>query len=300
MSDGDWLKPEALEIERLAAMLSGSELQSLLLRELRRRASARAVAEVVAQYRNSPFCQPALVDQRTSTEVDAHLLAAADAFEAVELAPVAPLGTCSSFAVTDQNRVLSALRQTEVVADPTNVLALECASRLRVRPDVPVHLATSQRVVRAQPVPKLPGFTQHFRIFALASGGRESQDHAFTLECVLLHIRSMLRALDRLEQYGYDFGARRVVVLTTQQKQRLGQRVIEALNLECAHQPLEHAYYSGGLRYQVWLQPGDEAIPLIDGGVFDWLATLAQNRRLVYVASGAGAQLIPLRFRRTA
>jgi hypothetical protein len=40
-------------------------------------------------------------------------------------------------------------------------------------------------------------------------------------------------------------------------------------------------------------------VPLIDGGAFDWLATLASNRRAVYVATGTGAQLIAWRFRST-
>jgi hypothetical protein len=34
--------------------------------------------------------------------------------------------------------VLSALRSTEVVSDPTNVLALECAARLRSNEEAPV------------------------------------------------------------------------------------------------------------------------------------------------------------------
>ena len=37
-------------------------------------------------------------------------------------------------------------------------------------------------------------------------------------------------------------------------------------------------------------------IPLADGGLFDWLATLTGNHRNVYVASGLGAQLVPLAF----
>ena len=43
--------------------------------------------------------------------------------------------------------------------------------------------------------------------------------------------------------------------------------------------------------------PDGAAIPLIDGGAFDWLAQLSANRRAVYVATGAGAQLIAARFR---
>lgn len=63
--------------------------------------------------------------------------------------------------------------------------------------------------------------------------------------------------------------------------------------------PLEHPYYSGGVRYMLWAttSSGDE-VPLGDGGLFDWLGTLTANRRNVYVASGMGAQLVPLVFKR--
>jgi len=40
-----------------------------------------------------------------------------------------------------------------------------------------------------------------------------------------------------------------------------------------------------------------DAYRAIDGGVFDWLAKLTSNRRAVYVATGAGAQVMALRFR---
>jgi hypothetical protein len=44
--------------------------------------------------------------------------------------------------------------------------------------------------------------------------------------------------------------------------------------------------------------PDGSEVPLIDGGVFDWLAKLASNRRAVHVATGSGSQLIALRFRK--
>ena len=47
-----------------------------------------------------------LVGQRASRallEVDGHLFAAAAAFEAIELSPLAPLGVCSSIALASQN-----------------------------------------------------------------------------------------------------------------------------------------------------------------------------------------------------
>src|SRR5215468_6779803 len=61
--------------ERLATELSGSELQSVLLEVMQRRAGARKPADVLAQYRRDPFCKPAAIDLRTSVAVDAHLLA---------------------------------------------------------------------------------------------------------------------------------------------------------------------------------------------------------------------------------
>jgi hypothetical protein len=283
--------------------LSGSELSSVLLEVMQRHAAARSPADTLAQYERDRFCTPAACDQRTSVEVDGHLLAAAADFEAIELSPVAPLATCSSVAPTHQNRVLSALRSTEVVADPTNVLALECARRLRTAAE-PIHLATTQRVIRTQPFPKLPGYAAHFRIFVLASGGIETKDHAFTADTFERHIRTMLAALDRLERHGYAFGARRVDILATPQRAAVADRIASALSATASgdtaiqRKLLEHVYYSGGMRYMVWVTPPDGSeLPLIDGGSFDWLAKLTSNRRAVYVASGAGAQQIPIRFR---
>lgn len=300
MAERSWITDRvgAPAFERLAAELSGSELQSVLLEVMSRRAKQRAPAEVLAQFRRDGFCRPAVVDQRTSVALDAHLLAAAEGFEAIELSPVAPLAACSSVALTDQNRVLSALRGTEIVSDPTNVLALECALRLRTSPAKDVHFATSQRVIRAQPVPKLPGYAPHFRIFVLASGGQEAKDHAFTVGTLVRHVRTMMGALDRLEAHGYSFGARRVDVLATEERARLGDRVAEALGAIAARKPLVHDYYSGGLRTMLWVTAPDGAeVPLVDGGAFDWLAKLTSSRRAVFVATGAGAQLIALRFR---
>jgi hypothetical protein len=133
MSDRAWIAERVGHeaFEQLAAGLAGSDLHSVLLEVMQRRAGQRAPAEVLAQYLRDDFCVPASVDLREACEIDRHLLAAASRFEALDLAPVAPLGVSSTVARTSQRRVLSALRMTEVVSDPTNVLALECAKRLR-------------------------------------------------------------------------------------------------------------------------------------------------------------------------
>ena len=187
MTDRDWIVDRigAPAFDQLATELAGSDLHSVLLEVMQRRAASRSPADVLAHYERDPFCAPAIVDLRESHAVDGHLLAAANGFEALGLSPVAPLGASSAMAHTGQNRVLSALRMMEVVSDSTNVLALECARRLRGRWDVPVHLATCHRVLRTQPQPRLPGHSQHFNLFALASGGRETKDHAFTVDTLV-------------------------------------------------------------------------------------------------------------------
>jgi hypothetical protein len=279
--------------------LPASRLWSLLLEVAETRAAARRLAELMEQWDRDRFVQPAIVDQRSLVEVDRHLLAAASAFESMELSPVAPLGVCSLMGLTSQNKVLSALRGTEVVSDPTNVMALECVRRMRRNVEGVVRLATSHRCVRAQEIPKVPGFTANFRIFCLASAGLERQSHAFVVEALAEHVTVMLNALDRLEQHGFAFPGRRITVFATEAKAELGDRIVAMLGQPAvARARLEHAYYNGGLRFQVAAQSGNGVeMPLVDGGAFDWVAKLTSNRRAVYVASGLGSQLVPLMFR---
>ena len=284
----------------LAEGLPASEVWSLLLDVMARRAARRAPADLLRQWAQDGFTSLSAVDQRTFVALDAELLAAAAAFDAVELSPLAPLGGCSVVAPTSQNKIVSALRGTEVVADPTSVLALECASRLRAAPDAVVRLATSHRCVRAQAFPKKPGFAQHFRIFCLASAGRERQGHRFVVEALSEQIATHLAALDRLEQRGYSFPNRRVTVLATPETTAPADRVAEAIRgVPVERRPLEHRYYDG-FRFMINAgESGDGGIPLIDGGAFDWVGTLASNRRFAFVASGMGSQLIAFAFRRS-
>jgi hypothetical protein len=278
--------------------LPASEVWSLLLDVLARRAGGRAPADLLRQWKRDGFTRPAYIDQRSLVALDGHLLAAAEAFEAIELSPLAPLGACSVVGLASQNKVVSTLRGTEVVSDPTNVLALECARRLCEHADREVRLATCHRCVRAQETPKRPGFAPHFRIFCLATAARERKDHAFVVEALAEHIATHLAALDRLEQHGYAFPGRSVKVLATAARAQLGDRIAGAVQgAPVVREVLEHAYYDG-LRFMISARStlGDE-IPLIDGGAFDWLGKLTSNRRFAFVASGMGSQLAAYLFR---
>ncbi|MGH9347840.1 MAG: hypothetical protein ACRD26_11305 [Vicinamibacterales bacterium] len=298
-SDRSWVM-SGLDDRAATALLEtlpASALWSLLLAVMDRRAQHRSVPDLARQWKRDGFTQPATVDQRTLNALDGHLLAAAADFEAIELSPLAPLGSCSVVGLASQNKIVSALRGTELVADPTNVFALECARRLRIDASRVVRLATCHRCVRGQEVPKLPGYTQHFRIFCLATAGRERRDHGLLVEALTEHIATHLRALDRLEQHGYAFSDRRVRILATEARASVADRLAAMVpGIPVARERLDRAYYDG-LRFMIDVRSAEgDAGPLIDGGVFDWVGRLAANRRLVFVASGMGAQLVAARF----
>jgi hypothetical protein len=296
----DWIASRIGEGEyaRLTEGLPAAELWSLLLDVFAERARQRTPADLLQQWQRDRFVQPSMVDQRTFVELDGHLLAAAHAFEAIELSPLAPLGACSVVGIASQNKIVSALRGTEVVADPTNLFALECARRLRHDPRQVVRLATCHRCVRGQQAPKGPGFAQHFRIFCLGTAGHERGNHGLLVDALIEHITTHLAALDRLEAHGYAFPGRRVRVLTTEARAELGDRIARGVTgVTVERERLEHPYYDG-LRFMIGVRgPDGGEFPFIDGGAFDWVAKLTSNRKLVFVASGMGSQLAAYAFR---
>jgi hypothetical protein len=284
----------------LAQGLAASELWSLLLGVAEQRAAQRSAAQVQQQWERDRFVCPAYVDQRTLNQLDGHLLAAASAFEALELSPLAPLGSCSAIALASQNKIVSTVRGTEVVSDPTNLLALESARRLRKNGQT-VKLTTNHRCVRAQAVPKVAGFAAHFRLFCITSAGHERKDQAFLVESLSEHIQTHLSALNRLEQHGYGFPDRILKILATPERQALGERVASGVGglggTSVIFETLAHDYYDG-LRFMISARsPGGEHMPLIDGGAFDWLRKLTSNNKLVFVASGFGSQLAAYLYR---
>ena len=277
----------------------------MLLELSRRQAKQRRPVDLTRQYERDGFVSPGLIDQRTAHRLDGIALDAAAEFEAILLSPVAPLGTCSVLAPTSQDRTLSAVRGTEVVSDPTNVLALECARRLAEHPDSAVRLCTVHQVLRAQALPPEPGFSRHFRLFALAEAGRAQPEDGFEVRAVSRHLQVFDRVFDGLQQWSMRFPNRKAVVHANADTRVLADRVQAAIeqtlpHVACERVSFDAAYYDG---LRVLFGADDRSgsfIPIADTGRFDWIARLTANARLRYVASGLGLQLAPLRFGRGA
>src|SRR5688500_15505142 len=118
-------------LEILTERLAPTDLQSLLMAVYRERASQQTTARVIDQYANNRFVRPSPIDLRARLELDRLALDSASAFEALDLSPLCPLGTVSRLGPVDQNNMVTTIRNSEVVSDCTNVLALECALRRR-------------------------------------------------------------------------------------------------------------------------------------------------------------------------
>ncbi|HYD41644.1 MAG TPA: hypothetical protein VEB43_12525 [Anaeromyxobacter sp.] len=192
--------------ERLAA-LDASPLGSLLLAVYRAHAARVTPAALSAAHARAGRYQPSAVDARLLHRADGAAYAAAAAFEALDLAPVEPLGACAALGGVDPNLVLGALRGAEVLADPTVALALEAARRRTdraVRRAVRHRFCTSARCVRVQPI--APPLVPHFRLFALVSAGRDPGDHRFEREEIVTHLSAWLSFAAGLRAAGFRVG----------------------------------------------------------------------------------------------
>lgn len=290
--------------EPLAA-LSPSATTPVWLDVARQQASRRSPADLLAQYAADRFVSPSAIDLKLSVRLDSLILEAADEFEAVLFSPLAPLGSCSVLGPTSQDRTISALRSLEVVSDPTNVMALECARRLRESPDRAVRLCTLHQVVRAQPAPRQPGFSQHFRMFAMAEAGLGRANDGFEVEAVVRQLSTFDRFFDAAHAVGLRFAQRRLIILSSPESETSMERIANALADALPHVAQERgalnsSYYSGlRVQFGASTQTG-EFCPIGDLGAFDWMARLTANRKLRFVASGLGIQLAPLLFREPA
>ncbi|KQM82532.1 hypothetical protein [Agromyces sp. Leaf222] len=278
------------------------DLRGERLAEARDAAARRRPAQLLAQWADDGLVAPSPVDLRASVALDALALAAAPDHDALLLSPVAPLGATSVLGPTSQDRVLSTIRPVEVVSDPTNVLALEAARRLRAATDDVVRLCTVHQTLRMQPAPAGRGRTRHFRMFALADAGRARADDGFEVDAVLGQLAAFRRLLDAAAAAGFGAGVgARAIVRADAGRTVLGDRVAAAIAAEWAEvdvvrEELVNAYY-GGLRVGYGVHGRDGAfVELVDLGCFDWVAQLTADRRNRFVAGAIGIQLLPLLF----
>ena len=299
------------EVPHLADILSDrlapTDLQSLLLEVYARRAKKRDPKALLDDHVSNRFTRPSASDPARFLEWDRVALSTLPrVFQAVELSPVCPLGTGSVLSRISQDWTVSTIRNTEIVADSTNVLAIECAVRRREQKNfstgqaASVHLASSHRLLRGQKISIRPGVLQHFRLFSLCSAGRDTGNLQFETETVRLHIGFFLGAFKKflgskthLRVAISDFRSeapRPVVQSNVVDKLRSSYKAVRiGFDLD---RKQGRGYY-GELCFKIFATPsaGREQ-ELVDGGDVKWTQRLLNNAKERLVISGCGSERV--------
>jgi len=293
-------------VEKLAEELNPSDFQSLLIAVYRRRAESLTPRDLVHQYQHNRFVQPAHASPMALLEFDrlAYSLLPPD-FDPVELAPVAPLGTCSAVSTVSQNNVVSTIRNTEVTSDLTNVLALECARRRRLarrdgaRAPDRVKLCASHRLLRAQRF-EGPASFPHFRLFGLCAAGRDEGAFTFEGNALTEQIDFYVRLLNAAGKLGYRVEDIRVSV-TALDERRIGALQANVLDALSTRHPgvafgFDHERESGRGYYvdacfgiYARNRPGADYF-LVDGGFTTWTQQLLSDSKERLLSSGIGSE----------
>jgi hypothetical protein len=290
--------------------LSASDLQSLLLEVYRRRAAKLAPGDVLRQYGQNRFVKPAQASPQALLAFDQLAFSLLpEGFEAIALSPVAPLGTNSSVATVDQNKILTTIRNTEVCADATGVLALEAARRRRElyrregRPREVTKLCASHRVLRTQQF-EGPASFAHFALLHLCTAGRDQGSYRFEVAALTEQIDYYVRLFSAARQAGYTLGPARVAITAFDEARLevLQAEVLERLAVE--HPGTAFAFDQGrlsartsgrgyyvGAGFQIFGEDasGDEVF-IVDGGFTDWTQQWLSNHKERLLTSGLGSE----------
>ena len=276
-SDRVWATLPANAGSVLEEGLSPTDLQTLLLDLARTRSARVDAARLRQRWAEDRFVRPAEVDPRRLARLLARAWSLLPAeFAGVELSPVTPLATCGAVGPVDQGWIVSTVRGSEVVSDPTNVLALEAARRRRSAPD-DVHLAAHHRVLRAQRFG--PGFSAHFALLALVSSGRDGGSAVTELDFLRRHVSAWQTLLDdTLGPGGF------LINYSTFGDRGLAERIADNLGpglseLKPDEEPMPGGGYYAGLRFKIMAQTADGQLEIGDGGLTDWTAQLTADAK---------------------
>lgn len=294
----------------LAEHLSPTDLQSILLEVYRIRSSRLQPATVLSDYESNRFVQASAVSPisllRWEQIAFSHL---PQEFQPIALSPVCPLGTNSVVAAVDQNWAVTTARNTEVVSDSTNVLALACSLRrrelLRINPKSsdPVHLATSHRLLRAQRY-ESPGLDAHFSSFALCSAGRDQGNMRFELSALGLHIRFYLNALRAFLGPGVPFHLSVADLDANSRVELVETQLLSAIrsefeDVDCVfdgHRTSGRGYYLDLCFHIHATATSGQRLELVDGGSVNWTQQFLSNAKERLVISGIGSERLCTKF----
>ena len=278
--------------------LPKSDYNSLLLKLYQMQADSVTPTDIVKAFQSNRLSVPSEIDPVAYHILEADLLALAkdNRIKPMLLSPVAPFACCSAFGCVDQNNVVSAARGTEVVSDPTNMLAIIIAEKLKKKEidnRKPVHYCSTVRVLRAQVFPARRGYYSHFGIFCIVSSGKDGGSYLCEKDMLmtqLAYYRKML--INRLD-------AKLSIVLRKRRgysdSDSFYNNMAEMVKNEFPGVPVsldpefeENNYYKG-IHFSIFMEKeGGERAEVGDGGFVDWMQQMTGNKKDRCLISGIG------------
>ncbi|MDR2932565.1 MAG: hypothetical protein LBV27_05600 [Oscillospiraceae bacterium] len=267
--------------------LSKADLNSLLLALFERQTNKVLPSEMLKIYKANRFSLPSKFDPVRYHALEAQLLTEAQNMniQTILLSPSAPLGSCSVFGCVNQYNVISALRNTETLADPTNMLAITIADKLKERTECntsPLHYATTARVVRGQTFSGTASYA-HFGLYCMVSSGKDKGAYICEKELLEKHL-SYYKVLFKTR-----FSAKLSIVLRKRggykdndgffSKMTEGmQTIFPDTTISIDSNDIENKYYQG-INFKLFMEKDGEVLEIGDGGFVDWICQMLGSKK---------------------
>lgn len=286
-------------VDVLSNDLSGSALNSVLLDVFNKRVQQETAASLLHKYERNKLVRPYDVDliKFKEDELSCYKILAANGFEPLELSPVAQMGTSSVVATVDQKKVLTALRNTEVQADPTNAIALHYAlQKKKGTIQQTCNYSNISRIIRTQAFSN-PHFTPHFTILCQVSCGRDTGSFRFEKTALLKHLtvaRHICKAVFGIRQFyfelipckGYDAQCPLITACLSYIRDKDPELLVSVV------EPDQDNNYYYGFRIKMKIVLNEVNYEIGDGGLLDWTRQLLANSKERMMTMGIGFQVL--------
>ena len=274
-------------LNKLVAMPK-ADLNSLLLKVFQTQASNTKPVDLLKAFEINRFSVPSELDPVKYHALETETLKTAQKFnfKAILLSPTAPLSSCSAFGCVDQNNIISATRGCEILADPTNMIALIIASKLKNKEldnQPPIHYCTTTRITRSAFRQNAKMHFAHFGVFCIVSSGKDTGSYACEKDLLLKQIDFLKKLL--IEKYnakleitlrkrgGYADNDYFFDTMTKLIKSKFPD---VPLSYDLEH--TENNYYKG-INYKIYMDKQGEKIEIGDGGFVDWIQQMTNNKK---------------------
>ena len=289
-------------VEKLLS-LPKSDLNSLLLDIYRKQSDRITPANVLKLHETNRFSVPSEISPVEYHRFQSEILDIAQGLgiSPVLLSPAAPFASCSAFGCVDQNNVVSATRGTEILGDPTNMLAIIIADGLKrkeITNHSPIHYCTTARVLRAQPFPKVKGYYSHFGLFCVVSSGKDVGSYSCEKELLLKHLQCYRKLV--VEKYSAEFsviiGKRRGYTDGDgffEFMAELIKSVLPSAHISYDFDSEDNNYYKG-ISFKLCMTMDGQTIEIGDGGFTDWITQMTGNNKERCLTSAIGVDRLLL------